>query len=55
MKCRVRDGFFVHLSEDKVVPPGTILDLTPSEFERYSHQVELVDQPQKELKREPKI
>lgn len=55
VKCKVRDGFFVHLGEDKIANPGTILDLTLEEFSRFAHQLELVESSNKESKRESKV
>lgn len=55
MKYRVREGFFVHLAEDKIASPGTILELSSAEFSRFAHQLELVEVPSKESKRESKV
>lgn len=55
MKYRVRQGFYVHLGEDNIASPGDVIDLTPDKFQRYAHQLELVETPTKESKREPKV
>ena len=44
MKYKVRNDFYVHLG-DQVALPGTVMDLTPEEFELVAHQVEPVETP----------
>lgn len=56
MKYRVRQGFYVHLGEDNIASSGDVIDLTPDKFQRYAHQLELVEQlKQQESKRESKV
>lgn len=39
---KVRDGFFLHLGQDNVKEPGTVVELSPSQAEKYAHQIEPV-------------
>lgn len=44
MKYKVRDHFFVHM-DGQVHEPGTELDLTDDQAERYAAQIELAEVP----------
>lgn len=42
MKYKVREHFYVHMDE-KVFEPGTELELTAEQAERYAAQIEVVE------------
>jgi hypothetical protein len=45
-KYKVREGFYVYKNET-VFEPGTILDLSESEAEKYAIQIEEILEPKK--------
>ena len=44
MQYKVREHFYVHL-DGQVHEPGTVLDLTEEQAERYAAQIEPAEQP----------
>jgi hypothetical protein len=43
MKYKVRPGFAVHLTESQIYWGNSEVELTPEQYERHKHQVELVE------------
>lgn len=39
---KVRENFFLHLGENDVREPGSLVELTKEQAEKFAHQIELV-------------
>jgi hypothetical protein len=50
MQYKVRNDFYVHLG-DQVALPGTVMELTPEEFELVAHQVDPIEAPKAAAKK----